>query len=262
MTATARFALAALLTTAPVSAQVDEGRRALANAEFERAIRAFDAAERGPLDRAGYIALLEGRALAAWANGDADRARADLSALAAIDPTHVLSPEAPPDLTELFAERAAARTGPIEARVDFEDESGAIDVTIRNDDLGLVSRVRAHVRAPNGEWSITEHDPRGASVPVASRHGRAEAWVELLGPGGAVLATAGSAATPLVWVVAVRSTSVSTGETEEADDTALWIGLGVVGAAVVVGAVMAIAVVASTQGSPGTQPDAPMVVGF
>ncbi len=256
-----RCVLALLLVAAPAAAQVDEGREALASAEFERAIRAFDAAERGPLDRAQYVALLEGRALAAWASGDADRARADLSALAAIDPAHVLPAEAPPDLTELFAERAAARAGPSEARAAVSSAGDSLEVTVENDDLGLVRRVRAHVRAGDAEWSIAEADPPEASFPLAGS-GRAEAWVELVGPGGAVLGTAGSAARPLVWIDGERAVAPTPREVTRGDDTALWIGLGAAGAAVVIAIVIVVAVAASSQGPAGTQPDAPIVVGF
>lgn len=256
--------LAILAGAAPALAQVDEGRDALANAEFRRAVRAFDAAERGPLDRAQYVALLEGRALASWASGDVDRARADLTTLAAFDPEHAFPREAPPDLTELFAELVWAREAPIAASALFTPGGDALTVTVQNDDLGLVSRVRAHVRS-DGDWSIVEGEPPTATVPIAPDARRADAWVELIGPGGAVLATAGSEATPIVWerVRAGASAEPSGGAANApGDDSVLFIGLGVGGALVVVAIVIAIAIAVSSGGTGGTQPGAPVVVGF
>lgn len=244
--------VAALLAAAPARAQVDEGNDALARAEFARAIAAFDAAERGPIDRVEYLSLLEGRALAAWASGDTERARADLAALAALDPGHRFRSEAPPEVTERFAETVAAREGPIAADARFTPD--ALTVRVQNDDAGLVANVRAHVRA-DGPWSIREGEPPALRVPMPAND-RSEAWVELVGPGGAVLVTAGSEARPIV-----RERAAAT--EAPGDDAPLFIGLGVGGAVAVIAVIIAVAFVASSgETAGGVRPNAPVVVGF
>lgn len=252
---------------------VEEGRQALAAAEFRRAIEAFDEAERGPLDRDAYIALLEGRALASWASGDEARARADLAALAAVDPEHVFPPEAPPDVTDLFAESVAARAGPLAATATFSPTGDQVIVTVENDDTGLVTRVRGYVRPLGGSWSVAEADPPAAAFPVPRAPGAsAEAWAELLGPGGAVLATAGSEQAPIAWrsphaaqVPAdeprlLRETD--TGTEEDDGSTTLWVALGVGGAAVLAAVVLSWVVLSGGGEADGAQPGRPMVMGF
>lgn len=251
-----RWALVLLWMAAPAAAQmapgVEEGRAALAEADFLRAVRAFDAAERGELDRASYLALLEGRAIAAWALGEVDAARNDLAALAAVDPERTFPDEAPPDLMEVFDDLIVARDGPLRARALWSPGGDSIRVEVQSDDRGLVARVRVHVRSRGGEWSSEERAP-GEIFAVTATGGR-EAWVELVGPGGAVLATVASSSAPLVWE---PQTQVATAE----DPTALWIGLGVgLGVAAIVA--IAIVIVFAMPAPSGAQPSAPIVIGF
>ena len=263
-----------LLSSVPVAAQVDEGREALAAAEFQRAIRAFDEAERGSLDRDAYVSLLEGRALASWASGDETRARVDLAALAEVDPEHTLPLEAPPDVTALFAASVAARAGPLTATATLSPAGDRVTVTIENDDAVLVWRVRAHVRSQGGPWTTAEADPPAATFPVprASNAG-AQAFIELIGPGGAVLTTVGSRAAPIAWVPARPRETPSPPEPDvlrpppassggEDDSTTLWIWLGVGGGVAVIAAAILLAVALSGGGVDGAQPTAPMVMGF
>ena len=262
---------AILLSAAPAVAQIDEGREALAAAEFTRAIEAFDEAERGPLSRDEYVAVLEGRALASWASGDEARARADLAALAEIDPQHAFPIEAPPDIAELFAEALAARAGPLDARAAFSAEGDRLTVTVDNDDAALVERVRAHVRSRGEPWLVAEASAADATFSLPRGTGTGvQAWVELLGPGGAVLATAGSEVAPISWEppptatrtrVPERRVSVDPRTTED-DASIPWVALGVGAGVVVIVTAIVLAVAVSGGGVDGAQPTAPMVMGF
>lgn len=266
---TAIVVIAGLVFAAPAAAQIDDGREALGAADFNRAIRAFDAAERGALDRAGYVTLLEGRAIARWATGDAARARSDLARLGAIDPTHAFPSEAPPDVVSMFAETVAARPGPIAAAVRWSGET--LEVAVANDDLALIASIRTHVRSGNGAWSMSEAPPPSVQVPVSRAPGESlAAWVELVGPGGAVLAVAGSESRPILSIAPPLPEEASgpslLGATRRQDDDdggvpVVWIVAGG-SAAIALGVVIALLVVASGGDATGAQPDAPVVVGF
>lgn len=275
-------------------AQVGAGRRALEEADFQRALRAFDRAERSEsLDRAELTALYEGRSMARFALGDEPGARADLRALGELDPTHAFPAEAPPELGSLLGELVRAAGGGLAFELRWSGVSGgsALSVEVQRDAASLVRTVRIHTRVGiRGRWRTEE----ARSVVVTHPPGvRVYFHVEALGPGGAVLLEQGSRQRPLVrgvresdaeptWTDGVEdpSSTISTvaigpppvrGEEPAPgalapsagdDDTGLVIGLSV-GAGVAVVAAVIIGVVVGTQsGSSITQPSAPVVVGF
>ncbi len=259
------------LLASSASAQVAEGRRQLEAASFTRAIRAFDRAERGAhLTRDDLVAIYEGRAMARWATGAERQAQRDLAALAELDPQHAFPPEAPPELGEAFAE--GAREGGLAIELSFADETGAttMSVDVHRDGMGLVHSLRTHVRVADGEWSDSDASSLHLDVP---EHASVEAWVEAIGPGGAIVATSGSADAPIVHggrpvpelevpTPAPAATSLFVRDTpnDSHDESGLWIGLGVgIGAAVLVAVIVGIAVGVSSGPSDHTQPDVPVI---
>ena len=261
--------LSVSLVASEAHAQLDEGRRRLEHADFTRAVRAFDRAERGAhLTRDQLLSIYEGRAMARWAQGNERQAQHDLIALAEVDPHHAFPPEAPPELGEAFAD--AARDGGLSLQLSFVDAPGSATLTVdtHHDDAGLVRALRTHVRVADGAW--TESDSSTVRLDVAE-HAAVEAWVEAIGPGGAVIATSGSEGAPIVHgggpiaelqppTPMPAPTSVFVEPSERHDDTPLWIGIGVGIAALVVAAVIICLVVGTSQGpSDQTQPDAPVV---
>ncbi len=267
-------ALVTLLVTAlsplAAAAQLGPARSALAEADFERAERAFTRAlEARVLSRDDIVAIHEGRAMARWAMGQERDARADLEALGSLEPERALPPEAPPPLVDAFASLARA---PLGAALlwDQEDGEGPRDtlhlrVGVRNDPAGLVRTVRVHVRTPGDDgWLVREE--RDVDVPLAPGDAL-EVWIELVGPGGAVLAQEGSIEAPIVRGAGARG---SLGEPEAGrtsagpgggDSSLLWVGVGV-GAAVLIGLAIGIGVAVGSGQSELTQPGAPVLVGF
>ena len=253
----------------PAEAQLDAGRRALAQADFQRAIRAFDRAERTEtLDREGLISLYEGRVIARFAVGTRSRAQRDLQILGALDPDHGFPVEVPPEVGEALAAVVRASGGGLGAELAWSDEAGGsvLRVTVLRDVADIVRDVRVHTRVGDGAWSTSStrevHVAHGEGVVVS-------AWVELLGAHDVVLAAEASETapsthgevTPTSSSVVAATEPVAAGppllrdaDTNEGDDAlALGLGLGLGGAALVAAAVV-LGVVFGTQTSSDTQP--------
>lgn len=251
-------ALAVLGAPATASAQLDDGARLLAEADFERAERAYTRvlAER-ELSREDLVLAYEGRAFARWAQGDAGGARQDLLALASLDPERTLPPEAPPPLVDAFAALPHAALG---LDLEWEDDDGLahLRVIVRNDAADLVRAVRVHARRRGEAWTVGEE--RAVTIRL-ERDQVAEVWVEAVGPGGAIVARRGSALAPLEHgdVAGVRGTLADPGAGP--DPTPIWVGVGV-GAGVLVAIAIIVGVAVGTAGNDATQPSAPVVVGF
>jgi hypothetical protein len=262
--------LLALVAASAAHAQVAEGRRRLGLADFTRAIRAFDRAERAPhLTREDLIAIYEGRAMARWATGHESQAGRDLAALAEIDPHHGFPPEAPPELGRAFDD--AARAGGLALEITFADETGAttVEVDAQRDGAGLVRSIRLHTRVADGAWAVADASSARLGVP---EHATVDAWAEAIGPGGATLAHAGSAdqpiahgggpvhelAAPVVATTAPEPTPEPVHESH--DDSAIWIGVGIgIGVVVVAAAVILGVVLGTPSSSDQTQPGVPVV---
>jgi hypothetical protein len=246
----------------PRGGQLRVGLRALESADFQRAIRAFDRAERSDtLERDALVSLYEGRIIARFAIGASSRARRDLQALAALDPGHRFPVEVPPEVSDAFAVAVAESGGGLAARVAWSDagDSSTLRVEVLRDTAELVREVRVHVRVGQGAWSTTTErelrlDRRGDAIA---------AYVELVGARGAVLAREGSAESPIVHGlprIEVEPEDVPS-VTSSDGDAALALGLGI-GGAVLAAVAVVVGVVLGTQTSTQTQPMAPFVVGF
>lgn len=248
--------LAIALAPAAAHAQLETARRHLENAEFERAIRAFDRAETSDgLYRADLVAVYEGRAMARWALGQEDDARRDLLALGTLEPDRELPAEAPPDLRRTFTEMPRQA---LAVELDWDDAPGrsTLHVRVENDDAGLVREVRTHVRRGHQPW--TTEASRDIDIDTEPGEG-IQVWVEAIGPGGAVVAGVGTALAP---VVHGREPAVSAQVAGGSSDmTPIWLGVGI-GAGVAAVVIIVLAVVFGTQSSNTTQPSAPLVIDF
>ncbi|MFO0715136.1 MAG: hypothetical protein U0353_35190, partial [Sandaracinus sp.] len=202
---TAVFAALSLVVWAALSvpcvvarAQLAAGRRSLEAADFQRAIRAFDRAERTEtLDREGLVSLYEGRIIARFAVGTRTRARRDLQILGELDPTHTFPVEVPPEVGEAFAEVVRSAGGGLDAALSWTDEASGsrLRVEVQRDTASIVTGIRVHTRVGEGPWSSS--DAHEVSIPHAPREA-VGAWVELLGPHDVVLHTQGSAEAPVL----------------------------------------------------------------
>lgn len=239
------------------AAQLEAGARYLADADFERAERAYGRAlDQTTLTLEQLVSIYEGRAMARWALGDQDAARTDLAALASIDPGHRLPREAPPTLTSAYESLGAQA---IAVTVEWTDAPGLAHahVQIDHDGAGVVRSLRLHARRAGEPWAIES----GTDLDVARDAAQTvELWVEALGPGDAVVARAGTSLAPLSRGPAAELGHSLTRATPASDTTPIWIGVGVAAGVVVIALIIGIAVGVSE--SQGFQPAAPVVVGF
>src|SRR5688500_11497761 len=174
--ATVAIAIAALgsqpaTPVAHADDRVEAGWRWFLQAEFDRALEAFDEAAARSLDREEAARLLEGRVQVHWAMGDENRAAEDLARLAVLDPAHELARESPPDLLAAFERaRTRARGAPrIRVRVVEQDGVARVTADVENDPSGLVLSVRIRARARGGEWIEVTDAPLELDAPTGAR---------------------------------------------------------------------------------------------
>lgn len=175
---------------------LDDARSAYESAAFERAATLLDEAERrDDLTRDDLIVLYDLRSLVSFALGDQASMDRALAALATLAPGFDVPSAYPPAWRTAF-ERARA------------DAAAAPRLDLDGHDAGdhLEVRLRAHDGAGLGrEIALSYRRDRGAYVRVLGetlripweRAAAIDAFGELVGAGGAVLARAGSAGEPL-----------------------------------------------------------------
>lgn len=176
--------------------QIDEARAAYDATQHERGLELLEQAEAGTeLSREDLAELLLLRAMIHRALRQMDLAEVDLFRLAALDPERELGREVHPSLRRLFATVQQRVPGPVrlEASAEREGETVEIRVAVNDDVAALAQGFRIHGRAAGGAWR--ESTTATLTVPVAPTE-TAEYWAEVLGPGGAVIATHASAASP------------------------------------------------------------------
>ncbi len=270
------IALGLALAPGPAGAHpaLDEARTLLASADFAAALEAFDSAEStGTLTRAEVVELCEGRALVHLAQGNADAMARELGCIAALEPEHRFGREAPPDLTEAYRAVRERSGGPLQLEVRAISSSSGLVLRgeLSNAPAGLVHEIRVSGRAGRGPWRSAAGE---LSIPATHRATTLEAYASAIGPGSAVLATAGSEANPrlLRGPGGPGTTTASNGSgahvarvavPEEQDEKHsggggpwIWVGVGA-GVLLLAGGVVALAVVSSDPD--GTQPSAPSV---
>lgn len=192
---TATFAIVLVLAPGQAFAHplVDEARSAYDSAQHERGLELLEQAEAGTdLTREDLAELLLVRAMIHRAQHHMDLAEVDLFRLAALDPTRELGREVHPQLRRSFATVRERVQRPIRLDATVERHGGTVEiqVTVNDDVAALTQGFRLHGRADGGRWVDTT-DAR-LTVPAAASEG-VEYWVEAIGPGGAVIATLGSA---------------------------------------------------------------------
>ncbi|MEM9188190.1 MAG: hypothetical protein AAGF12_03395 [Myxococcota bacterium] len=230
---------------------VEEGQALMRRAQFRDALEAFNRAETdGDLTREDVIAIYDARCLIYRATRRAELQRA-ITALGSLEPTHRFPAEAPPELQALFD--AEVHTGLfIELDVTPSLETVTVDARVANDVAGLVSEVVRYVDLGDGTFrEVQERElrPEGRTVRY---------FVEAFGPGGAVLASAGSRDAP---EIARLHLAPLQSAPDEEEGPSPWIFVGI-GAGVAVAAAVLITVLLVVPGEADTQPDFPMVVGF
>jgi hypothetical protein len=255
--AKAAFAIALWFAgTAHAHPLVDEGRRLYEEAEFDRAMDSLARAEQATdLSRPDLIELFRLRVLLRVAMEQPDAMEADVERLLSLDPTFDFGDSAPPEVNASVTgiRRRIAEAVGIEARVEPTATGLEVHARATNDAAGLVREIRVRARSGEGAWIGPLPPPLELAMePDQSLSYRAE----LIGPGGAILAQAGTEAEPLVW---------SPGGGGGGDDSDLWIGVGVgIGVAVLAAAVILTTVLVLDAQGPGeqTRPTLPVVARF
>lgn len=229
---------------------MDEAVRLLDEAEFERArevLGALEASDEG-LTREEVIRLYATRAAAHLALEDDVAMRADLARVVALEPEYSFGPSARPELQEGLRALGPQPVLALIVEVDGEGEARVLRARATGDPDHVARAVRLYVRAaPDGPWREID----GGEAPVGA--GAMDYRAELVGSGGATLASRGSEATPL------RVDALAAAPAGGGDDT-IAIALGITGgvvAAVVL--TIVIAVVASPQTSTVTAPGVPTI---
>lgn len=233
------MALAAALSSTPALAQhdLDRGVALYEAADLEGALATLERAERGEdLTRSDLIRLLATRALVLFALDRSEPMLADLTALASLAPEHDLGDRAPPAVREAF-DRARARVRePLSVRAVAHPLAAGVRVSaeVRGDRGALVRAVRVRARAPGGSFRAGRD-----AVVLPTLADAVEVVVEVVGPGGAVLASDGADDAPRRLTVA---RGVDSRATDQRRDPALAVGLAA-GAAVLVAAAVVLALV-------------------
>jgi len=177
---------------------VDEGRSLYEEADFVGALDALGRAEAGSdLTLADLEVLFEQRVLVQVALANEAGVRADLRRLLAVAPEHVLPRGAPPEVVRLFAELRAEGAGSVRVVVTTDAAADGVTIFVRgeNDWAGIIRSVRTSARVVgNDAWDVATDAP--LLVPTSAGE-RVEYFAEAIGPGGAVLARAGSPEAPL-----------------------------------------------------------------
>ncbi|MFK7985995.1 MAG: hypothetical protein AB8I08_08185 [Sandaracinaceae bacterium] len=235
-------------STALAHPLVDEGRRLFNEAELERARDVLTQAEaEAELTREELAQLYETRALSHAALGDEEAAAADLGRLAMIAPEHELGPAMPPELREVFDAVVAEGPPRFEVRATATLEGERVVVRGALTPHELLRGVRLGARSA-GEADFAVVD--GAELVLEAATSPVTYFAQGLGPGGLVLAEAGSPEAP-------RSLAFSLEEDEQdggGDDTLLFVGLGAAGGAVLTAIVIGVAVAAASGPDDTTQP--------
>ncbi len=229
------LSLVSLPTLAFAQDDLSVAQRHYERAEFDRAVGAFDRAEQSEhLTHEELEAILRGRGLAHHAAGDVGAAEEDLSRLLSIAPSASLDETTPPAVRRLL-ERLREEVVPIAVEGVVMPSTTGYVVSLRvTGDVGALQRgARIHYASDAGPEQIDA--PR---AEVLTDEATLRYWLEVLGPGGAVIASAGSETDPLTYAreTALAAASESSVMPAPSDDTGLIVGV-TIGVAVAVAAV-------------------------
>lgn len=208
--------VASALVPAPARAHplLDQAQERFQQADFEGALELYAQAEAGDdLTRDDLVQLYLRRALVHHAVGNDEDLQLDLDRLATLEPQMELGRQIPPRLRRAFEEAAAEVTAPLSVEVDATPVEDAVRLSARvqNDRAALVREVHLSARG-DGDWESAVNDE---IVVTIGSDGRVLYFAELVGPGGAVIASAGSRDEPRVLSPDARQTAVGPGSGEE-----------------------------------------------
>lgn len=241
--------------------RVEEGRQRLDEADFEGAMQAFSQAEReGGMTAADVARLLEGRAMVHLALGQRDGMDTALRRLASLDPDHEFAPGVRPEIRARFEALGDAERLALDVDAEPGDGGLVVRAEIRHDPAGLVEEVAVGGRTA----SAGEQSGAGGEVLLRALSGETvEYWVRALGPGGAIVAEAGTPDTPLSARMPGDASLEVAGPGDGDGDRPPWLIIGAAaGGALVVAVVIAILVASSGGSSDRTQPTAPVFEGL
>jgi hypothetical protein len=244
---------------------VEEGRRLALEARFDEALEAFErAAASTDLGREDLVALLEGRAMVHHGQRDEEAFARAARGLASIAPDYTPSRRIPPRLARrLRAAIEGVAPLSLEARGERSGEGVVVTSSVDNDAGDLVQRIVVAARVGDST-GFTDHEGERVSLEASENQG-VRFYVRAVGPGGALLATVGSAESPEVMPVeelpppavlpregtqtqsAVTATSTAPAQPFEdeppaGDDDGLPIWPFIVGGVVIAAAIAAIAI--------------------
>ena len=259
---TGALTLCALASPASAHPLVDEGRELMQLAEFDQALDAFARAEASDdLTQEELIDLLDARAMCYLATGDEAAMDRDLVALVSLDLTHEFGPEAPPELSDALADVAATSTGGLVVEAHARPVPGGVEVeaSVHNDPANLARSTVLWVRPRDGTWRRAAETL--VTLPLG---GTLDYYAELFGPGGAPLAQHGSRETPLTSGAALGGGAAPIRQDEEGAASARGSGSYSAAWSLIGGGVAALLLFGGDAGggASGTQPNAPIVVGF
>ncbi|MCA9607689.1 MAG: hypothetical protein KC619_18905 [Myxococcales bacterium] len=259
-TTSALVALLLLGTAATAAAQdlLERGREQLESADFSGAVETLSAGEQADrgLDRDGLATLYLLRAQAHLALEHAAEMEADVGRLVRLDPDHSLDAAVRPEIRQAFDRLRAADSAPLRVEVTPTVEAGGVrlEAAVHGDPSSLTRRLRVYGRVQGGAW-VEGTD--AVLVPLATS-GTVEHYAVAIGPGGATLATEGSADHPRTFVSrGIPADAVDPDPSDGGDDVVPWV---VAGVAIAAGIAIVIAIViATTSTNDATQPGAPMI---
>ena len=200
-----------LLLAAPAFAQsaaerIDATRQLVAGGKFKEALPELDALIKLPNnDRATVAAFYELSGLAWGGLKQAAKARVAFQKLLVLEPTFKLTGKVPPKTAAFFkdAKRAVTQAGGggLKAEQLTPEVKGsvvaAVYASVENDLASLTQVVRWHLKIDGGKWTVKEVPAQPTTIAEAG--GKVvQWWLELVGENGAVLATLGSEAAPIV----------------------------------------------------------------
>ena len=249
--------VASLIMATGASAQSDdltEARAAYLRGDFEAAAAAYQAAlaSSSGLNRGTLEQALTDLAIVQHASRDTEGAEAALTQLLAIAPDAALPDVAPPSLRARF-EELREQVPRLELAVrDEATADGARVVVAVIGDPGLVRSTSVMVR-DGGGW--VAHEGTSVAIPGDSTY-----YVEAHGPGGVVVARAGSADRPRTAASALGGGGTETFDDEDGEEGGAsgWKWALAIGAVVVAGALATGLAIGLQDDSVTTVPTFPM----
>jgi len=195
------FAAVALMALLPAQAWahplLDRAQRLFEEAEFQGALDVYAQAEQATdLSRDDLVTLYRQRALVHHAMGNTSELELDVFRLATLEPNLTLDASVPPVVRRAFDEAKGRVGDPVHVEATSARMPDGVRVTARvqNDLAAIVQAVRVTTRVDGGEWRAVA----ASTASVAAAEGaNVEYFAEAIGPGGAVVAWAGTRMQPL-----------------------------------------------------------------